>query len=148
MRKTIVFAIASTVVLAACASIKNFGAPQPFDAQNPRVYVIQGQQQLYPAVDQEPIVFASNKGRVKIRWHLQDSNYKFDRAAGIGIVAKPIHGLHNALASCASDASDDSVFACENDTSVRGTFKYTIKIVPKRSGDPVPEPLDPTVVNG
>jgi hypothetical protein len=146
MRKTIVIAIASTVVLAASASLKNFAAPAPFDARNPRVYVIQGGQHLYPAVDQEPIVFASNKGKVKIRWHLQDSNYKFDRGAGIAIVTKP--GLRNALASCASDTSDDSVFACENDTSVTGTSKYSIKIVPKRSGDPVPEPLDPTVVNG
>jgi hypothetical protein len=148
MRKTIVIAIASTVALAACASLKNFGSPPPFDARNPRVYVIQGQQYLYPAVDQEPIVFASNKGRVKIRWHLQDSNYKFDRAAGIAVAPQPIHGLRNAVGSCATDASDDSVFACENDTSVTGTFKYSIKIVPKRSGDPVPEPLDPTVVNG
>jgi hypothetical protein len=148
MRKTIVIAIAATVALAACASLRNFAAPTPFDAHNPRVYVVQGGQHLYPAVDQEPIVFASGKGKVKIRWHLQDSNYKFDRTSGIGIVAKPIHGVRNALGSCASDASDDSVFACENDTSASGTFKYTIKIVPKRSGDPVPEPLDPTVVNG
>jgi hypothetical protein len=148
MRKTIVIAIASTVLLAACASLKNFGAPAPFDARNPKVYVIQGQQYLYPAVDQEPIVFASNKGKVKIRWHLQDSNYKFDRGTGITIVPRPIHGVRNALGSCSSDASDDSVFACDNDTSVGGTFKYSIKIVPKKSSDPVPEPLDPTVVNG
>ena len=78
---------------------------------------------------------------MKIKWHLRDSDYKF---ANAGIAFQP--AARKVISGCTLDPSDDS-FVCDNDTSVSGTFKYTIRVEPKRKGDPTPPPLDPTVVN-
>ena len=81
--------------------------------------------------------------KVKIKWHVNDSKYKFE-TDGIKFTS----GNNNLLTGCAPDSSSDSDFGCDNDTSVQGSAKYTITVKPKNSGDPTPPPLDPTIVNG
>ena len=141
--KMLIVGILAALALAACTHRHRMfgsGAP-PFNPEHPRVYVIPvAPNQVYVVVDQEPIVFG-NRGKVKVKWHVQDSKYRF-ATAGIQFQ----QGLKSAVSGCAADATDDS-FACDNDTSVSGTFKYTIRVEPKQPSDPTPPPVDPTIVN-
>jgi len=42
--------------------------------------------------------------------------------------------------------SKDQAYACTNENSATGAYKYTINIV-STDGSPSPKPLDPTVAN-
>ena len=140
----VIIALAAASMLAACVTrdpsvpaLRTGGAP-PFDAKRPMIYVVSGP---YLVVDQEPIVFLKNTGRPSIKWKLDDRQYKLER-----IDFQPDSKGNNPASQCAANASDDSESTCENDTSVVGTFKYTIRVTPKGTAPPVP-PLDPTIVN-
>jgi hypothetical protein len=145
--KRIVAAIASLSALVSCATapddtpaLRVGGAP-PFSATQPNVYLLAVGSDVKLAVDQEPLVFQGNTGRKKIKWKLRDSEYKLDR-----IEFQPDAKGNNPASGCTGE-SDDTVFSCDNDTSVVGTFKYSIRATPKRPGLPTPPILDPTVVN-
>ncbi len=147
--KTIVVVAASAIALASCATSDDMsalreGGSAPFSATRPNVYLLSVGSGVRIAVDQEPLVFQSNTGTKKIKWKLRDSDYKLER-----IEFQPdAKGNNPAPASgCGGEPGDDSAFNCDNDTSVVGTFKYTIRVTPKQPGLPVPDPLDPTVVN-
>jgi hypothetical protein len=144
--KTIIVATVSVMAAAGCAtddaSPLRSGGSAPFSATRPNVYVISVGSDVYLAVDQEPLLFQSNSGIKKIKWKLHDSDYKLDR-----VQVQPDSKGNNPSRSCLVDSADDSVFGCDNDTSVAGTFKYSIRATPKRPGVPTPPELDPTVVN-
>ena len=148
MRIKILVVIASIAALAACTTAYYRMAGQPtFDPKKPQVYVVQGTSSPYLVVDQEPIGFPSTNPsnpdkKVKIKWHINDSNYKFD-TDGIRFTS----GNSNLLSGCVPDSSSDSDFGCDNDTSVTGSAKYTITVTPKKLGDPTPPPLDPYITN-
>ncbi|MFN2646158.1 MAG: hypothetical protein ABR570_14305 [Burkholderiales bacterium] len=142
--KTIVLAIASASVLAACATrdpsvptLRTGGAP-PFQALHPNVYVVSGP---YLVVDQEPIVFIRDSGAPTIKWKLRDPDYKLER-----IEFQPDSKGNNPASGCEANLNDESESSCINNTSVVGTFKYTIRVAPK-TGAPAVAPLDPTIVN-
>lgn len=150
MRTKILIAVVASVALVGCSSTSTAlyrmtGKP-PFNPEKPKVYVVQGNNKAYIVVDQEPITFVKDSGNVKIKWQLQDSNYKFEKDS-IKITAKPISGSKNPVSGCNPDGTGDSDYSCDNDTSVPGTFKYTIKVTPRNPGDPTPLPLDPSIVN-
>lgn len=145
--KTIVVVTASAIALASCASEKaalREGGSAPFSATSPNVYLLSVGSGVRIAVDQEPLAFQRNSGTKKIKWKLHDNEYKLQ-----GIVFQPDAKGNNPVAAspCSGDSGDDSVFSCDNDTSVAGTFKYTIYVTPKRPELPAPDALDPTVVN-
>ena len=145
--KAIVVATASLVALAACATTEDAsplrtGGSAPFSATRPNVYVVSVGSDVSLAVDQDPILFPANSGIKNIKWKLRDSDYKLER-----IQIQPDAKGNNPSGNCVGDSSDDSVFGCDNDTSVAGTFKYSIRATPKRPGLPTPPELDPTIVN-
>jgi hypothetical protein len=145
--KAMVVATVFVIALAACVTPEDpsslrAGGSAPFSATNPNVYIVSVGSQVHLVVDQDPLVFQAGSGTKKIKWKLRDSSYKLDR---VEIKADP-QG-RNPSAGCGGDHADDSIFECQNDTSVVGNFKYSISATPKQSGLPTPPVLDPWVVN-
>jgi hypothetical protein len=145
MRK-LLLVIASTAALVSCTTynrmIGKASVPDPTMVQ---VYVVQGTTRAYIVVSQDPLVFVGNLGRVKIQWQLQDPNYQFDNKS-ISVTARP--GIRNAVSDCNADGKGDSNFSCDDDTSVKGSFKYTITVKPRPgSGLRTPDPYDPQIMN-
>ena len=141
MKSTIlVVAVASALLLSACAPLTRSGAPLPFDRMNPKVYIVARE---HIVVDQEPITFLKGeKGR--IRWHLQDPDYQFDHASGISGI-KSLSGKRNDIRDCQVDKSDDRIFSCQNDNTGTENYKYTVVVV--RRHDKAQLTLDPTIYN-
>lgn len=149
MRKTIAAAIASLVGLTACSSMRTLVGAYPFDPKNPKVYVAESKDGKTKSVvvDQEPIYFFREDGtKIKIRWQLQTTGYKFDAAKGIDSI-KALYGPSGQLHSCQVDAgSKDEAFVCIYENTALGRSKYTINVV-ATDGSGNPKPLDPTVGN-
>jgi hypothetical protein len=130
MKKSTFLAVASTLLLVACASnifIKKL------DPHNPNVSVVSG----YIVVDQEPIVVPKSEKNFSIVWQLPKySAYSF-----------PDDGITVARGddefACRRE-SDKQRFACLFKNSKPGKYKYTIKVL---DGASPLEPLDPTIVN-
>ncbi len=146
MRKTIAAAVASLIGLTACAQMRTLTGALPYDPKNPQVYVSESKDRKLKAmvVDQEPIYFFREQGRVQIRWHIETPNYKFDATKGIGDI-KTLAGPGGQLHSCQIEAnSKDEAFVCTFDNTAYGVYKYTIHVV-ATDGSASPRPLDPTV---
>jgi|tagenome__1003787_1003787.scaffolds.fasta_scaffold20895016_2 hypothetical protein len=145
--KAMVVAAVSVIAITACAtpddgSPLRSGGVAPFNPEKPQVYIVSVGSQVQLVVDQDPLPFARNSGVKKIKWKLHDSDYKLDR-----VQIQPDAQGNNPSRGCVGDHADDSVFECQNDTSVAGTFKYSIRATPKQSGLPTPAELDPWVMN-
>jgi hypothetical protein len=143
MKKTVLIAAAaSALLLSACAQQPTTRAavPLPFDNKNPKVYIVGGE---YIVVDQEPIVFLRGE-RGRIKWRLQDSDYRFDPGSGISGI-KVLSGQHNDIKDCRVDNKEGSEFSCQNDNNGYGTYKYTIVITRKKDNKQLL--LDPTIGN-
>lgn len=123
---TLLMAGACAAVLSACATRPMGSAGVPFDAENPRVYVV-GKQIV---VDQEPI-FITRKGAT-IVWELpRDQKLTFPAD---GIVIKAERGDFDCRA-------EETRFTCRwVNAKPRTFYKYTIKV---RQGGEALTPLDP-----
>ncbi len=132
MKKTILLAVSTGLMLAACASpYPHAGRANPLHTG---VSVVDGKRII---VDQEPIFFSRSTQNVRFAWQLSaDSRYTFP---GDGVVVK--------------DAGDEIVdchpeqgglrFSCLNKHAKPGKYKYTIKL----EGVPAVPPLDPIIDN-
>jgi hypothetical protein len=132
MKKSVLVAAASALVLTACAC--NTLNVRKIDPQNPGVFVVDSS---YIVVDQEPLYFPKGKQNVTITWQLpSDSRYTFPKD---GIVIKD---AGDEFPDCHPE-QNRLRFACMNKHSKPGKYKYTIKV----EGSPAVAPLDPTVLN-
>ncbi|HEY2862357.1 MAG TPA: hypothetical protein VGK37_01885 [Casimicrobiaceae bacterium] len=130
MKKTTFLAVASSLVLAGCASNAFVRGINP---HNPNVSVVEG----YIVVDQEPIVVPKNEKDFLIVWQLsRGSAYSFPDD-GI-VVARSEEEF-----KCHPEA-DKQRFSCVFRNSKPGKYKYTIKVL---DGLRPLRPLDPTIVN-
>jgi hypothetical protein len=141
MKTTVVACIAVlAVLLAGCASVRSLTGGTPFDRMNPKVYIVD---KKHIVVDQEPITFLKGeKGR--IRWHLQDPDYQFERVSGISGI-RSLSGKRNDVKDCQVDKSDDRIFSCQNDNTGTETYKYSVVVI--RRQDKARLTLDPTIYN-
>ena len=132
MKKSVLVAAMSAIVLTACAS--NVLDARTIDPENPGVFVVDDK---YIVVDQEPIYFPKAKKNVKITWQLpSDSKYRFPKD---GIVIKD---AGDEFPDCHPE-QNGLRFACMNKHYKPGTYKYTIKV----EGPSTVPPLDPIVLN-
>ena len=132
MKKSVLVATVSALVLTACAS--NMRVVRTPDPHYPNVTIAGGK---YIVVNQEPIVIPNNEKDTWITWQLPvDSTYSF-----------PADGIVIANAGdefkCNLEA-DKKRFACKDKNSKSGKYKYTIKVI---DGSKPLEPLDPFIMN-
>lgn len=127
MKKTVLIALATAVLLAACATVE----------EKPRLprettVTVDGE---YIVVDQEPIVVRGQN--VTIGWRIATPGYEFPPD---GVVFQEPRGQ---FINCAPKGN---LFQCLDRNTVKGRFKYTIKVRPTGTAR-TPYPLDPTVMN-
>lgn len=134
MKKSVLVAAASALLLAACGS--NVQEVKKMDPSNPQVSVVGGK----IVVDQDTIRFEKEKQDIKITWHLpKDSKYIFPSD---GIVIKD---PGDEFPDCKVEPNEKGLkFSCMNKHKKSGTYKYTIKV----DGSPAVPPLDPIIANG
>jgi len=138
MKKNVLVAIATTLVLAACACdhpmhAQKMGSPA-IDPETPGVFVLDDK---IIVVNQEPIFFAKGKQNVRITWYLPaDSKYRFPKD---GIVIKD---PGDQIIDCHQE-QNGLRFSCLNKHSQPGKYKYTIKV----EGSPPVTPSDPIILN-
>lgn len=135
MKKTMLVAAATGLLLSACASHHARDARvTKFNPHNPNVYV---EDDKYIVVDQEPIYIRKNDKKTIIVWQLpKGSPYSFP-ADGI-VIAKP-----DGEFDCNVEA-DKQRFRCKFENSKDGSYKYTIRVI--GGAGPI-KPLDPYIVN-
>ena len=132
MKKTMLVAAATGLLLSACAS--HDVRVNKFDPLNPNVYV---EDDKYIIVDQEPIYIKPDGKKPIIIWQLpKGSPYSFP-VDGIEIV-KPDGEFH-----CNLEA-DKQRFRCKFENTIPGRYKYTIRVI---GGSGPIRPLDPYIVN-
>jgi len=131
MRKTVLVAVVSALVLTACAC--NPPIITNTTGANASVSVANGKIVVVP----DPLSFGPGTQNVLITWQLPSSSgYTFPND-GI-VISNPgdeivnCHRVQNGLG-----------FLCTNRHSKKGTYKYTIKV----EGSPAVPPLDPVIVN-
>lgn len=132
MKKTMLVAAATGLLLSACAS--HDVRVSKFDSHNPNVYV---EDDKYIVVDQEPIYIRKDDKKTVIIWQLpKGSPYSFP-ADGIVIT------LPDGEFNCNLEA-DQQRFRCKFENSKPGRYKYTIRVI---GGTGPIKPLDPYIVN-
>lgn len=132
MKKTMLVAAATGLLLSACAShdvrVSNI------DPHNPSVFVVDDK---YIVVNQEPIYLPKSDKNATIVWQLpKGSPYSFP-ADGIVIT------LPDGEFNCNLEA-DKQRFRCKFKNSKPGRYKYTISVI---GGKGPIKPLDPYIVN-
>src|SRR5712691_5594864 len=129
MKRTVLIALATAVVLAACAALEE-------KERRPReTNVTVDEKQAYLVVDQEPIIVRGQD--VTIVWRIATSGYEFPPD---GVV------FRDARYQFISCAPKGNIFQCLDRNTEKGRFKYTIKVRPTGTAR-APHPLDPTVMN-
>ena len=132
MKKTLLVALAGSLMLTACASHRSHAVK--VDPLVTNVTIVDGKQIV---VDQEPIYFARDMQNVRVTWKLPaDSKYKFPKD---GVVIKD---AGEEITDC-RPAQDGLSFSCLNRHTKPGKYKYTVRL----EGSPAIAPLDPVVVN-
>lgn len=134
MKKTLLLAAATGLMLTACASHHREMHVGKADPLRTGVSVVDGK---HIVVDQEPIYFSKGTQNVRFKWQLaSDSKYTFPKD---GVVIKD---ADTEIVECHPEQGG-LAFSCLNKHAKPGRYKYTIKL----EGTPAVPPLDPIIVN-